>query len=112
VWWFEQEWEGEGEREGGGCGAGAAEEGESVGYVDTSFFSHTWWMLIWGVVGTFCLLGIADRLSNGICVQEVLTFVSSWIVGSSLSKSEHTVIDLGHGGAPRLVSLFPWVVSV
>jgi hypothetical protein len=24
--------------------------------------------------------------------------------GSSLSKSEHTVVDLGHGGAPRLVS--------
>lgn len=26
------------------------------------------------------------------------------LLGSSLSKSEHTVIDLGHGGAPRLVS--------
>lgn len=25
-------------------------------------------------------------------------------VGNSLSKSEHTVVDLGHGGAPRLVS--------
>ena len=24
--------------------------------------------------------------------------------GSSLSKSEHTVVDLGHGGTPRLVS--------
>jgi hypothetical protein len=25
-------------------------------------------------------------------------------IGSSLSKSEHTVVDLGHGGTPRLVS--------
>lgn len=26
------------------------------------------------------------------------------LLGNSLSKSEHTVVDLGHGGAPRLVS--------
>jgi hypothetical protein len=32
--------------------------------------------------------------------------VFSWFAGSSLSKSEHTVIDLGHGGAPRLVSFY------
>jgi hypothetical protein len=37
---------------------------------------------------------------------------SSWFVGSSLSKSEHTVIDLGHGGAPRLVSLLPRLFPV
>lgn len=34
------------------------------------------------------------------------------VVGSSLSKSEHTVVDLGHGGAPRLVSDLPGVRSL
>jgi hypothetical protein len=34
----------------------------------------------------------------------VLTCDFSFATGSSLSKSEHTVVDLGHGGAPRLVS--------
>ncbi|KAM0704312.1 hypothetical protein Q7P35_008545 [Cladosporium inversicolor] len=36
--------------------------------------------------------------------KEVVQPRRASLLGSSLSKSEHTVVDLGHGGTPRLVS--------
>jgi hypothetical protein len=66
-------------------------------------------VFVWLAIGNCCRLAFFPLdLSTCRCAN-VRSY--SWFVGHSLSKSEHTVIDLGHGGAPRLVSFTSSIIS-